>query len=267
MSTTLATEARAMPTALVTGGNKGIGRATAHALAKRGYKVWIGARDPKLGEQAATELRADGLDVSFVHLDVTDEASIRAAAESVAKETASLDALINNAGTGGGEISWTNRTIIPPSELPLEMLRSICEVNFFGAVAVTQIFLPLIRAATAGRIVNLSSGLSSFGLHSDPNFPGTAINALGYKCSKAALNMATLQFAHELRDTPIKVNAANPGVVATDVGGPGGAEMFKGQPGFSTPEDGARIVVQLATLPADGPSGEFHDFARGRLPW
>jgi NAD(P)-dependent dehydrogenase (short-subunit alcohol dehydrogenase family) len=175
--------------------------------------------------------------------------------------------LINNAGTGGGEISWTSRTAIPPSELPLQTLRSIYEVNFFGAVAVTQIFLPLIRAATAGRIVNLSSGLGSFGLHSDPHFPGSAFNALGYKGSKAALNMATLQFAYELRDTPIKVNAASPGLVATDLGGLGSAEMFKGQPGFSTPEDGARIVVQVATLPEYGPTGEFHDFTLGRLPW
>lgn len=267
MSTALTTEAPAKPTALVTGGNKGIGRATAQALAKRGYKVWIGARDPKLGEQAATALRADGLDVSFVQLDVTDEASIRAAAESVAKETASLDALINNAGTGGGEVSWIKGKIIPPSELSFEMLHSIFEVNFFGAVAVTQIFLPLIRASTAGRIVNLSSGLGSFGLHSDPNFPGSTFNALGYKSSKAALNMATLLFASELRNSPIKINAVTPGLVATDLGGPGGAQMFKGQAGFSTPEDGARIVVQLATLPADGPSGEFHAFTQGRVPW
>jgi NAD(P)-dependent dehydrogenase (short-subunit alcohol dehydrogenase family) len=256
-----------MPTALVTGGNKGIGRATVHALAKRGFKVWIGARDTNLGEQAATEFRHNDLDVSFVHLDVTDEASIRAAAESVAKETTFLDVLINNAGTGGGEVSWINHSIIPPSELPLRTLRNIYEVNFFGAIAVTQIFLPLVRAATAGRIVNLSSELSSFGRHSNPHFLGSTFNALGYKASKAALNMATLQFAYELRDTPIKVNAANPGLVATDLGGAGGAEIFKGQAGFHTPEEGARIVVQLATLPEDGPSGEFHDFTQGRLPW
>jgi NAD(P)-dependent dehydrogenase (short-subunit alcohol dehydrogenase family) len=256
-----------MPAALVTGGNKGIGRATAHALAKKGFKVWIGARDTELGEQVAAEFRDKGLNVSFLQLDVTDEASICAAAEIVAKETTSLDVLINNAGTGGGEVSWINRSIIPPSQLSLQTLRDIFEVNFFGAVAVTQIFLPLIRAAKAGRIVNLSSELGSFGLHSDPRFPGSAFNVLGYKGSKAALNMATLQFASELRDTPIKVNAANPGLVATDLGGPGGAERFKGQAGFQTPEDGARIVVKLATLPEDGPSGEFHDFTQGRLPW
>jgi NAD(P)-dependent dehydrogenase (short-subunit alcohol dehydrogenase family) len=256
-----------MPTALVTGGNKGIGRATAHALATKGYKVWIGARDTKLGEQAAAEFRRNGLDVSFVHLDVTDEASIRAAAETVARGTTSLDVLINNAGTSGGEASWIDRSITAPSELPLQTLHSIFEVNFFGVIAVTQIFLPLIRAATAGRIVNLSSELSSFGLNINSQYSGSAFNALGYKSSKAALNMATLQFAHELRNTPIKVNAANPGLVATDLGGPGGAEIFKGQPGFQTPEDGARIVVQLATLPEGGPTGEFHDFTRGRLPW
>jgi NAD(P)-dependent dehydrogenase (short-subunit alcohol dehydrogenase family) len=147
------------------------------------------------------------------------------------------------------------------------MLRNTFAVNFFGAVAVTQIFLPLLRAAPAGRIVNVSSGLGSFALNSTLHSPIAAVNALGYNSSKSALNMATLMFAHELRDTSIKVNAANPGMVATDLSGPGGSEKFKGKPGFSTPEEGARIVVQLATLPQDGPSGEFHDFAQGNLPW
>jgi NAD(P)-dependent dehydrogenase (short-subunit alcohol dehydrogenase family) len=256
-----------MKVALVTGGSKGIGRATAYALAQKGFRVWVGARNIEQGERTATEFSDEGLNVGFVPLDVSDEASIRTALATIEKETSSLDVLINNAGTGSGEIDWFSGKVIAPSSLPLEMLHDTFAVTFFGAVAVIQIFLPLVRAATAGRIVNVSSGLGSFGLNSDSNSPLAAVNALGYKSSKAALNMATLMFAHELRDTSIKVNSANPGMVATDLGGPGGAETFKGKPGFSTPEEGARIIVQLATLPPDGPNGEFHDFTQGKLPW
>ena len=174
---------------------------------------------------------------------------------------------MNNAGTGGGEISWIQGTVTLPSELPPAVLRSIYDVNVFGVVAVTQAFLPLLRSSRAGRIVNVSSGLGSFGLNTDPQFSGAALTALGYKSSKAALNMVTLMFAQELRGTAVKVNAVSPGLVATDLGGIGGAEKFKGSPGFSSPEEGARVVVTFATLPDDGPTGEFHDFASGRLPW
>ena len=255
-----------MPTALVTGGNKGIGKATARALAEKGFKVWIGARDLAQGEKAAAELAEKGLQVDAVALDVTDRASIRAAAETVGAATDILDVLVNNAGVSK-ESTKTFGVTIRPSELPEETLREIFEVNFFGPVLVTQAFLPLIRKSAAGRIVNVSSDLGSFALSTSDTSPTRSINTLGYRSSKAALNMATVQFASELRDTTIKVNSANPGLVATDLLAKGNEERFAGRPGFKTPDEGALVIVHLATLPEDGPSGGFFDFTRGVLPW
>ncbi len=254
-----------MPTALITGGNKGIGKAAARALAKRGFKVWIGARDATRGQQAAAELHGEGFDVSFVQLDVTDRNSIRAAAERIGAETEALDVFVNNAGVSLESAGGFGKTI-PPSELPAETLRQIYDVNFFGAVAAVQAFLPLLRKSPAGRIVNVSSELGSFAMNTDPKVP-FRINTLGYTSSKAALNMMTVQFAYELRNTRIKINAANPGWIATDLTGPGNGEKIAGRPGVGTPEDGARIVVELATLTDDGPSGGFFDSDQNVLPW
>ena len=254
-----------MLSALVTGGNKGIGKATARALAQKGYRVWMGARDVARGEQAAAELQSAGR-VSFVPLDVTDLGSIEAAVKTISAETEALDVLVNNAGISN-EVTATFGVTIKPSELPQEKLRQLYDVNFFGPIAVTQAFLPLVRKAPAGRIVNVSSNLGSFALSTDPNSPVRAINTLGYRSSKAALNMATVQLAYELRDTAIKINAANPGLGATDLTGQGNGEKFAGRPGFGTPDEGARIIIKLATLPEDGPSGGFFDFTLGTLPW
>ena len=255
-----------MLSALVTGGNKGIGKAATRALAERGYKVWIGARDSARGRQVESELQGHGLQVAFVELDVTDRKSIQAAAETIGGETDSLDVLVNNAGISN-EMTTTFGVTIPPSELPEAKLREIYEVNFFAPVAVIQTFLPLLRKAPAARIVNVSSNLGSFQLSTDENSRTRTINTLGYKSSKAALNMATVQFALELKETPIKVNSANPGLVATDLTGGGNGEKFAGRPGFQTPEEGARIIVQLATLPQDGPTGGFFEYDHKPLPW
>ena len=254
-----------MLSALITGGNKGIGKATARALAQQGFRVWIGARDAARGEEAAAELKGEG-NVSFIQLDVTDRRSIEAAVQVIGAESDTLDVLVNNAGISN-EVTATFGVTIKPSELPEEKLRQLYDVNFFGPVAVTQAFLPLLRRSTAGRIVNVSSNLGSFALSTDEKSPVRAINTLGYRSSKAALNMATVQFAYELRDTSIKINAANPGLVATDLTGLGNGQKFAGRPGFGTPDDGARIIVKLATLPEDGPSGGFFDASLGALPW
>ena len=254
-----------MLSALISGGNKGIGKATARALAQMGFHVWIGARDTARGEQATAELQADGK-VSSVQLDVTDRDSIKAAVDRIAAESDTLDVLVNNAGISN-EVTSTFGVTIKPSELPEEKLRELYDVNFFGPVAMTQAFLPLLRRSSAGRIVNVSSNLGSFALSTDEKSPVRAINTLGYRSSKAALNMATVQLAYELRETRIKINAANPGLVATDLTGLGNGEKFAGRPGFGTPEEGARIIVKLATLPEDGPSGGFFDFTMGTLPW
>ncbi len=255
-----------MPSALITGGNKGIGKAAARALAEKGYKVWIGARDIALGQEAASELQSEGLQVLALQLDVTKRTSIQAAVETLAAEIDSLDVLVNNAGISN-EATSTPGVTIKPSELPEEKLRQLYEVNFFAPIAVIQEFLPLLRKSPAGRIVNVSSNLGSLTISADVNSPVRAINSLAYRSSKAALNMVTVQFAYELRETPIKINSANPGAVATDLTGKGNAERLVNRPGFSTPQEGARIIVQLAMLDADGPSGGFFDFKLGSLPW
>jgi NAD(P)-dependent dehydrogenase (short-subunit alcohol dehydrogenase family) len=254
-----------MKSALITGANKGIGLATAKALGYLGYKLWIGARSQERGRAAQAELVWEGYEAEFVPLDVNDEMSIHTAAETIAAASPSLDVLINNAGISA-DSTGTPFEMIPPSQVPVANLRRIYDTNFFGAVAVTQAMLPLLRQAPAARIVNVSSALGSFGLNSDENWPWRSLLALGYKSSKAALNMATLLFAQELKDTPIKVNAANPGLIATDLSG-ARAEDLLGRPGFGTTDEGARIVVKLATLPSDGPSGGFFDWERGTVPW
>jgi NAD(P)-dependent dehydrogenase (short-subunit alcohol dehydrogenase family) len=262
-----------MLTALVTGANRGIGKETARQLAERGYFVWLGARSEAQGRAAETELRGQGLDVRWLALDVADDASVAAAAARVADETPALDALVNNAAISR-ERAEGAAAPFAPSQMPMPNLRETFDVNFLGAVAVTQAFLPCVRAAPAGRIVNVSSGLGSFGFNTDgADDLNHSLNILGYKTSKAALNMATVLFARELEGTPIKVNAASPssptpGPVATDLSGPGRAEVLRKQ-GFGTPAEGAETVVYLATLPQDGPTGVFYDlnYAGRLLPW
>jgi NAD(P)-dependent dehydrogenase (short-subunit alcohol dehydrogenase family) len=262
-----------MPTALVTGANRGIGKETARQLAQRGYFVWLGARAEAQGKTAEAEMRSEGLDVAWLAIDVADEASVAAAASRVAEQTPALDALVNNAAVSR-ERAEGAAAPYPPSALPMSNLRETFDVNFFGAVAATQAFLPRLRASRAGRIVNVSSGLGSFALNTNgTDALNRSLTILGYKTSKAALNMATILFARELDGTPIKVNAASPssptpGPVATDLSGRGRAEVLHRQ-GFGTAAEGAETVVYLATLPDDGPTGVFYDLNQeGReLPW
>lgn len=262
-----------MLTALVTGANRGIGKETVRQLARKGYAVWLGARSEAQGRAAEAEMRAEGLDVTFLPLDVADDGSVASAVALVAGKAPALDALVNNAGISR-ERAPDARAPYRPSELPMANLRETFNVNFFGAVAVTQAFLPHLKRAPAGRIVNVSSGLGSFGFNVGRADALTrSLNILGYKTSKAALNMATVLFAQELAGTPIKVNAASPssptpGPVATDLSGTGRAKVLKAQ-GFGTPDEGAETVVYLATLPEDGPTGVFYDLnVEGQLlPW
>jgi len=233
-------------TALVTGANKGIGRAVTRRLAQLGRRVYLGARDEQRGLTAERELRGEGLDVHFVHLDVTDESSVSRAAKRIEEEVGHLDALVNNAGIGGPPL--------PPSRTPLDEVRRTYETNVFGVIAVTNAVLPLLRRSPAGRIVNMSSVLGSL-THAaaleDPTGvfpPGVFPVLLDYNTSKAALNAVTVTYANELRDTPILVNAVSPGFVATDI---------NGHQGTLTPEEGARIPVLLATLGPDGPTAAF----------
>jgi len=196
----------------------------------------------------------------FVPLDVTDDESVTRTAEWIGAEYGVLDILVNNAGItrgdGGGR----------PSETTLGTLRAVYETNVFGVVAVTNAMLPLLRRAAAARIVNVSSEVGSIGSMTDPDGPLQMMCSVPYPSSKAALNMVTAMYAKELRDTPIKVNAANPGYCATDL---------NGRRGFRSPPQGAEVSVHLATLPEDGPTGTFWghlwtadgDGGYGVLPW
>jgi NAD(P)-dependent dehydrogenase (short-subunit alcohol dehydrogenase family) len=237
---------------LITGANKGIGFATARELAQAGHTVLLGARDPERGTAAAAALAGQGLDARFVHLDVTDPATIAAAADLIDTEYRRLDILINNAGISRDRPHT-------PAELPVAALRETYETNVFGVVAVTNAMLPLLSRSPAGHIGNVSSGLGTVAFLTDPDSPlWRYANLLGYNSSKAALNAITLIYANALRDGGIKVNALSPGFCATDLNNHTGH--------LSADEGGAHIAHQV-TLPGDGPTGVFLKENGGTYPW
>jgi NAD(P)-dependent dehydrogenase (short-subunit alcohol dehydrogenase family) len=236
--------------ALVTGANKGIGFEIARGLGTAGVTVLVGARDVHRGAAAAEKLAAEGITAVPVELDVTDPVSVSAAAARIDREHGRLDILVNNAGI----LLERGQS---PSATPVELLERTFATNVYGVVTVTNALLPLLRRAPAGRIVNMSSGLGSLGITSDPQGPYAEAPLLAYNSSKSALNAVTVSYANELRDTPIKVNAADPGYCATDMNGHSGPR---------TPEQGAIAAVRLATLPADGPTAGFFS-EDGAEPW
>ncbi|MFF4193180.1 SDR family NAD(P)-dependent oxidoreductase [Nonomuraea sp. NPDC001831] len=206
----------------------------------------MGARDEERGRAAAGRL---GL--PYVRIDVTDEASVAAAAKWIEAEYGSLDILVNNAGVAGGLDGSV------PSALTAQEFRDVYETNVFGVVTVTNAMLPLLRRSPAGRIVNMSSELGSISLAGTPDSPFWDLNFAAYNSSKTALNMITVCYAKELMGTSVKVNAANPGYCATDL---------NAHTGFRTAEQGAAIAVRLATLDADGPTGAYLEDA-GSIGW
>jgi NAD(P)-dependent dehydrogenase (short-subunit alcohol dehydrogenase family) len=230
-----------MTTTLITGANKGLGRETARRLLAAGHDVWAAARDPERGRAAADELGA-----RFVALDVTDDASVTAAAERVGAETG-LDLLVNNAGIPGG--------FRPPAEVTAEDVEAVLATNVLGVVRVTRAFLPLLERSDHPAIVNVSSGMGSFGVTSDPARIESTIVGLAYPASKAALNMLTAQYAKGLPH--VRVNAVDPGYTATDL---------NGHRGTQTVEEGAEAIVRMARADGSAPTGAFVD-AAGRLPW
>lgn len=232
---------------LVTGANKGIGKEIARQLGALGMTVLLGVRDSGRGEEAVVELKAGGADAEAIRIDVTDEASITEAASQIEAKFGRLDVLVNNAGIA---LETTN-------VLDMDVLRRTYDTNVFGVYAVTKAMLPLLRKSEAGRIVNMSSGLGSLTQNSDPNWAFAAVKPLAYNSSKAALNMMTVIFAAELKDTPVKVNSADPGYTATDL---------NQNRGTRTAAQGAIAAVRLATLPADGPTGAYYD-EDSIVPW
>jgi NAD(P)-dependent dehydrogenase (short-subunit alcohol dehydrogenase family) len=236
--------------ALVTGANRGIGLEVARQLCARDFRVWLGVRDPDGSTAAVAGLIAEGHDVKVVALDVTSDESVSSAAAAVAHAEQSVDVLVNNAGVA--QDAGT-----PPSEVGLQTARTTFGVNVFGCIRVTQAFLPLLRRSAAGRVVMVSSDIGSLAHQTDPSFAYYALNPMIYSASKAALNAVTIAFAKELRQTAIKVNAANPGFTATDL---------NGHRGLNTVAQGAAPIVELATLGDDGPTGCFLG-PDGPEPW
>ena len=237
--------------ALVTGATRGIGLETVRQLAQEGVRTLLAGRDDERTAKAAQELQDEGLPVEALTLDVTDGANIAAAADEVARRHGRLDILINNAGIARDEIGKK------PSEQLLDTWRETFDTNLFGVVATTQAFLPLLGKAPAARIVNVSSILGSLALHSDPASPIYDFKIPAYNASKSALNAWTVNLAHELRGTPITVNAVHPGYVRTD--------MNKGE-GELEVADGARSSVQMALHDGDHANGSFTHLGEA-LPW
>jgi NAD(P)-dependent dehydrogenase (short-subunit alcohol dehydrogenase family) len=227
-----------MTTTLITGGNRGIGFETARQLLQLGHDVIIGARDESRGREAAKKLGA-----RFVQLDVTNDASVDAAA----KELGALDVLVNNAGISG--------PFMPAAELPLDALRTVYETNVFGVVRVTRAMLPQLRKSPCPVIVNVSSGLGSFATVHDPTRIESKLPTLAYSSSKSALVMLTVQYAKSLPE--MRINVVDPGYTATE---------FNGYRGPQTVEEGAEILVKMARLGKDGPTGTFSD-RHGPLGW
>ncbi len=237
--------------ALVTGANKGIGYEIAAGLGALGWSVGVGARDEARREAAVEKLRAAGVDAFGVPLDVTDDASVAAAVGLVEERAGRLDVLVNNAGVTGGMPQ-------EPTTVDLRAVRTAAETNVIGVIRVTNAMLPLLRRAASPRIVNMSSTVGSLTRQtSSASEQATGPLSAAYVPSKTFLNAVTVQYAKELRDTNILINAACPGYTATDLNG------FRG---LRTPEQGAAIAIRLATLPDDGPTGGFFDDA-GVVPW
>ena len=227
-----------MTTTLITGGNRGLGYEVARQLVAAGHQVRIGARDEARGRQAA-----DTIGARFVQLDVTDDASVMAAAETVGQ----LDVLVNNAGISGGRIS--------PDEATADDMRTVHETNVFGPVRVLAAFIPLLEKSPAPVVVNVSSGVGSLNLAADPDGLWREANYPVYASSKAALNMLTIKYAAAF--PRMRINSVDPGFTATD---------FNEHRGTQSVEEGAEVIVRYALVPVDGPTGGFFD-RDGVEPW
>ncbi|MFF3002199.1 SDR family NAD(P)-dependent oxidoreductase [Kitasatospora sp. NPDC057940] len=235
-----------MTTTLITGANKGLGFETARRLIAAGHTVYIGSRDPERGRRAAEQLGA-----RLVVIDITDDASVAAAARTVEAD-GGLDVLVNNAGV---EERDEDNGIIGAADVTADLMRSTFETNVFGTVRVTHAFLPLLQRSAAPVVVNLSSGLASLTRVTTAGTPAYAYPGVAYPASKAAVNMVTVQYAKAFPN--MRINAVEPGFTKTDL---------NGNTGIQTVEQGAEIIVRMASLTPDGPTGTYTD-AEGPLPW
>ncbi|MFJ3289587.1 SDR family oxidoreductase [Streptomyces sp. NPDC086669] len=235
-----------MTTTLITGANKGLGLETARRLVEAGHTVYVGARDADRGRTAAERIGA-----RFVLLDVTDDASVQAAAKTVEAD-GGLDVLVNNAGI---ELRGPDNSVPAAGDTTADEMRTVFETNVFGVVRVTHAFLPLLQRSPAPVVVNVSSGLASLAGLSDPDSPAHFYQALAYPSSKTAVNMITVQYAKAFPN--LRINAVEPGFTATDL---------NGRTGTQSVEQGAEIIVRMALTGPDGPTGGYFDI-NGPLPW
>jgi NAD(P)-dependent dehydrogenase (short-subunit alcohol dehydrogenase family) len=248
------------PVALVTGANQGIGFQIAKDMVANGFIVLVGSRDLQRGEAAATEI---GPDAHALRLDVTDRASIAAAADRVRAEFGRLDVLIQNAAISNtsmrpGQSVEDYSQATRPSVVSIDEMRAVWDTNVFGVLAVYQAMLPLLRATSGARIVNVSSGVGSLATNLDPSYPYRGIFSPVYPASKTALNALTVAMALELEGEGIAVNAVSPGYTRTNLNGYLGTETL---------EEGAREAVRVALSGADGPTGTFTRWEGAVIPW
>ena len=228
--------------AFISGANRGIGFETAKKLAELDITVILGSRDLSKGKKAVSELSSYGFDLDLVQYDASDFEAPQKIYDYIAKKYKKLDILINNAGVLlSGNLFVTNSSTISENDV-----KDTFQTNLFSVISLTQKLLPLIKKSDAGRIVNVSTILSSLTLHSAKNSPIAPAKEFAYNASKTALNAFTIHLAIELKDTKIKVNSGHPGWVKTELGGPNAPMNV---------EDSYKTSVQLATLSEDGPTG------------
>jgi NAD(P)-dependent dehydrogenase (short-subunit alcohol dehydrogenase family) len=235
-----------MTATLITGANKGLGFETARRLIAAGHTVYIGSRDAERGRRAAEQLGA-----RVVQLDVTDDASVQAAAKTIEAD-GGLDVLVNNAGI---EERGDNNVVIGAADVTADLMRQTFETNVFGTVRVTHAFLPLLQRSAAPVVVNVSSGLASLTRVTTPGTPTYAYPGVAYPASKTSVNMITVQYAKAFPN--MRINSVEPGFTKTDL---------NGNTGIQTVEEGAEIIVRMAQVGPDGPTGGYFD-AEGTLPW
>lgn len=232
-----------MKIVLITGANRSIGLEITKQLSKKGLFVYLGARDLEKGVAAVQELIKEGFEnIKAIEIDVTKPTSIDAARKIIENEQGKLDILINNAGISG-EFPQS------ASNASITAIQNVFDTNFFGVISVTQAFLELLKKSEAPRISNITSGLGSLTLHSDPSWKYYNFKATSYVTSKAALNTFTILLAYELKDLPFKVNVIDPGYTATD---------FNHHNGPGTVESAAAFIIKHTVTSDDAPTGMFY---------
>ncbi|WP_432044121.1 SDR family NAD(P)-dependent oxidoreductase [Streptomyces cadmiisoli] len=231
-----------MTVTLITGANRGIGFEAAHRLVDAGHIVYLGSRDLERGREAAEQVGARAL-----QLDVTEEESVQAAVRLLRAEAGALDVLINNAAIAG---TWNG-----PGEITATDMESVYATNVIGLVRVTHAFLPLLEASNSPVVVNVSSSGGSLARCSDPTSLEASFPMVAYNSSKSAVNMITVQYANAF--PKLRINAVNPGFTATGL---------NDHQGTQTAGEGAEIIVRMATIGSDGPTGGFFE-VDGSVPW